>query len=109
MPFVKLDIDKEIEKRMNNEEFKKGYLQVIGEYELIMELVERREKMGLSQKEVADKCGLTQQMVSRIETLGNSPTLRNFIKYVDALGLQIKLVEKNESEQFFRTESRAVI
>jgi len=34
------------------------------------------------------------RMVSRIETVGNSPALRNFVKYVDGLGLEIKLENK---------------
>lgn len=48
------------------------------EYELIQSIVEIRKDLGL-----------TQQMVSRIEKLNNSPTLINFIRYINALGLEL--------------------
>jgi transcriptional regulator with XRE-family HTH domain len=62
-----------------------------------------RNEMGLTQSDVAIKSGLTQQMVSRIETIGNSPTLKNFIKYVDSLGLEIKLEKKNAKMRYSKT------
>ena len=43
---------------------------------------------------------LTQQMVSRIETVNNPPTLRNFIKYVDSVGLEIKIEKKNAKMEY---------
>ena len=45
-----------------------------------------RNEMGLTQSDVAIKSGLTQQMVSCIETIGNSPTLK-FHKVCGQLGL----------------------
>ena len=55
--------------------------------------------MGLSQNDIARQSGLTQQMVSRIETADNSPTLRNFMKYVKSLGLEVKLVKKGHKDE----------
>jgi len=85
----------EINKRLENDaELKKAYDCAQLEYEVLKQLVKMRKEMGFSQSDVAKKSGLTQQMVSRIETVGNSPTLRNFIKYVDSLGLEIKLEKR---------------
>lgn len=58
---------------------------------LIKSLVEFRKSAGITQKEVAEKSGLTQQMVSRIEKVTNSPTLDVFLRYVSALGLELKI------------------
>lgn len=64
-------------------------------YNLIKDLVEYRRVKGLSQQEVADKSGLTQQMISRIEKLDFIPQLDTFIKCITALDLDIKLVDRN--------------
>jgi len=97
MPFRKVNEKEEINKRLENDvELKKAYDFAQREYEILKQLVKIRNEMGLSQTDVARQSGLTQQMVSRIETVGNSPTLRNFIKYVDSLGLEIKIERKEK-------------
>lgn len=59
------------------------------EWDLTKNLKEYRIKLNMSQKEVAEKCGLTRQMVSRIETYTYSPTLTTFVKYLLALNIDI--------------------
>jgi len=96
MPFKKVNVKEEVNKRLENDiELKKAYDYAQREYEVLKELIRMRNEMGFSQSDVARMSGLTQQMVSRIETVGNSPTLRNFLKYVDSLGLEIKFEKKN--------------
>jgi predicted transcriptional regulator len=97
MSFKKVSEKVEIDKRLKNDiELKKAYNEALHEYEIIKQLVKIRNEMGLSQSDIARKSGLTQQMVSRIENVDNSPTLKNFIKYVDSVGLEIKIVKKAE-------------
>ena len=59
------------------------------EIKLINELVKIRKSKGLTQKEVASVSGLSQQMVSRIENMDNSPTLSIFFKYIKAVGVDL--------------------
>ena len=95
MSFKKVNVKEEISKRIENDaELKAAYEQAQLEYDVVKQLVKARNEMGFSQNDVAKQSGLTQQMVSRIETVDNSPTLRNFIRYADSLGLQIKLEKK---------------
>ena len=96
MAFKKVNVKEEINKRLvNDADLKKAYDIAQREYEVRKQLVKIRNDLGLSQKDVANLSGLTQQMISRIETESNSPTLRSFIKYVDSLGLEIKFEKKN--------------
>lgn len=60
---------------------------------LIKSLVEFRESTGITQKEVAERSGLSQQMVSRMENVDYSPTLESFLKYMLALGGEVKIEE----------------
>ncbi|MCY6372765.1 helix-turn-helix domain-containing protein [Clostridium ganghwense] len=100
MPFKKVSIKEEVEKRIEkSEEFKKAYLQVEEEFELIKQAIKMRKEMGKSQTEVAEEAGMSQQMVSRIEKVGNSPTLRNFLRYLDGMDLQIKIEKKSINER----------
>ncbi len=101
MPFKKVNVKEQINKRLENDvELKKAYDSAQHEYEVVKQLVKMRNEMGFSQRDIANQSGLTQQMVSRIETVDNSPTLRNFIKYVDSLGLEIKLEKKNTNMEY---------
>lgn len=62
--------------------------------ELIKTAVERRKNKNIFQEEIANKGGLTQQMVSRIEKVTYTPRLDNFIRYLDAMDLRLVITEK---------------
>lgn len=101
MPYKKINVKEKINKRLENDaELKKAYECAQREYEVLRQLVRIRNEMGFSQNDIARRSGLTQQMISRIETSDNSPTLRNFIRYVDSLGLEIKLEKKNPDTEY---------
>lgn len=59
------------------------------EREFIMSLVRLRKEQNITQKELAKKTGLTQQIISKIEKMDRKPTLLNLIKYL--LGLDINI------------------
>jgi len=101
MPFKKVNVKQEIYKRLENDnELKKAYDSAQHEYEVVKQLVKIRNEMGFSQSDVARQSGLTQQMVSRIEVVDNSPTLRNFMKYIDSMDLEVKIEKKNTKLEY---------
>lgn len=90
MAFKKVNCKEELENVIKNDTKAKEYINEFNkEYELIQSLVNIRRELGLTQKDVAMRSGLTQQMVSRIEKYDNSPTLSNFIRYIDAIGANL--------------------
>lgn len=90
--FKKVDCKKHLENSVKENPEMKAFVDVAKKkYELIKELVTLRKSLGLTQKDVANKSGLTQQMVSRIENFDNSPTLDNLILYIDAIGGKINI------------------
>lgn len=96
MPFRKVNVREEIEqKKKNDPEFAEAYEEVTREYELISEARRLRKEMGITQPEIAKLSGMTQQAISRIEQQGHSPTLGNFLKYIAAAGIEIKLEKKH--------------
>ncbi len=71
--------------------------------ELLMHLVEYREKKGLTQKQLADKLGVKQQVVARIEN-GSNITLETLIKFLAVLGIVFKVeaVPRKRREQILQ-------
>ena len=58
--------------------------------ELLEHLVEYREKKGLTQKQLADKLGIKQQVVARIEN-GANITLETLIRFLSVLDIVLKV------------------
>lgn len=53
-----------------------------------------REQHGLTQAELAERCGLHQADISRIERGTKSPTTRTLQRIADALGADLLLVTR---------------
>jgi transcriptional regulator with XRE-family HTH domain len=62
--------------------------------DLIREIRDRRADVGISQRALAARSGLTQAHISQIETGALEPGLSSFIDMARALGLEIMLVPK---------------
>lgn len=57
-------------------------------------LKDKREELGISQKEISKLSGIHRSRISRIEGFYNSPTLDTVGKYMYALGYKIEDVYK---------------
>ncbi len=68
--------------------------------ELAEHLVEYREKKDMTQKQLADRLGVKQQVVAKIEN-GSNITLETLIKFLNVLGIVLKVeaVRRKRSEQ----------
>jgi DNA-binding XRE family transcriptional regulator len=79
----------------SNPKAKAAYDQFEAECKLRRELANARKQQKISQTELQERTGLTQQVISRIERDNDvSPSLRNLIKYVNAIGYEITLKPK---------------
>jgi len=94
MPFKKINVAKEVVEKRKDAEFNECYLEVEKEYEFIRQVVEARKAKGMTQQALAEAVGVSQQEISRFERERHIPKLSNFIRIVDAVGLELKLVEK---------------
>lgn len=63
-------------------------------YEIAMQVVDLREKHGLTQGQLAERCGVNQADISRIERGSTSPTARTLQRIADALDADIRLVAR---------------
>ena len=74
--------------RMKKE--KEGFSELWEKGQLIRKAVEYRREIDITQKELADRTGLSIGAISRIEERDN-PTLSTFIKYLTGLGLELEV------------------
>lgn len=66
---------------------------------LIGEISEYRQSLGLSQRSLADKTGLKQPAIARMENLESIPRLDTVLKVSNALGYRLDLVNKSIAQE----------
>ena len=66
------------------------------EVALIGKLIEAREQMGLSQRELAEKAGIKQSAVARLETMKATPQIDTLFKILQPLGYTLEIVPRVE-------------
>jgi DNA-binding XRE family transcriptional regulator len=100
MPFIQVDPEqehKEFEELLKDPAAKTAYDEFEREYAFRQKLAEARKANNITQHEIQNKTGLPQQSISRIEkgtTQKQSPTLRTLLKYVDAIGCELTIMQK---------------
>ena len=95
MPFVEIDVNQTINDILDSDaELKQMWNESRTEYAVLGELVKLRKAQGLSQVELAEKTGIKQQVISRIENKENSPTLKTLCGILDVLNYDIKFVPR---------------
>lgn len=67
------------------------------EVALIGRLVEAREAKGLTQKELAERAGLKQSAVARLENMKATPQINTLFKLLRPLGYTLAIVPAQES------------
>jgi predicted XRE-type DNA-binding protein len=84
-------------------EYQKIYAEEAAKSELWLQLVATRQAAGLTQKQVAERMGVSQAQVARIEKRGyDAYTLRSLRRYIEALGDEFSLqVTVRKSEDAF--------
>ena len=82
---------------LKNPKFKKEYERLQPEYAVISAMIEARIKKGLTQRELADRIGTKQSVISRLESGRANPSVAFLKKFAQALNttLQIKFTSIN--------------
>lgn len=75
----------------------KTYYVADNDQKLIDNLIEIRKRENISQAELAEITGNTQQSISRFEKKTHSPSMKLFSSIVNALGYEVQLVRKYNS------------
>lgn len=63
-------------------------------YDVALQVIHLRGEHGLTQAELAARCGIDQGDISRIERGATSPTARTLQRIAEALGADVRLVAR---------------
>ena len=88
------DFDKYLDEQLQNPDFKKEWDENELEYQLMMMILKARNEQNLTQSELAERTGIRQSNISRIEKGQALPSISTLCKIARGLGkqLQIKFV-----------------
>ncbi len=59
--------------------------------DIVSSIIRRRHELGISQRTLAEKCGIPQSSVARIETFKMTPKLDMLVKLMQALDLKLQV------------------
>ncbi|EEN70397.1 DNA-binding helix-turn-helix protein [Enterococcus faecalis ATCC 29200] len=62
--------------------------------DLVVKIVTTRENKGITQKELAEKVGMSQPQLAKIETFQTEPKIGTLLRLFDGLGLTLVIREK---------------
>ena len=79
------------EKVLKNPEIKAEYDALEAEYDIIQAMIDARNKQHITQKELAERTGITQADISRIENGTRNPSLAMVKRIAEGLGMRLKL------------------
>ena len=63
--------------------------------EIVSAIIDKRNELGLSQRDLANICGLPQSTIARCEALTVNPKMETLLKIMKPLGLTISVTQIN--------------
>lgn len=80
-----------LNEQLQHEEFKKEYDALEAEFSIIQAMLDARKASGMTQKELADRTGIAQADISKLENGNANPSLRTLQRLADGMGMRLKL------------------
>lgn len=81
-----------LDEELKDPEFKRGYDALEDEFKAISALIDARNEAGLTQAQIAQKMGVSQSAVARIESGAWNIKYKTFFSYLKACGKKVAIV-----------------
>ncbi len=85
------DFQAYLKKQLKDPEFKKEWDNLEPEFNAIQAIIDARKKCNMTQKELAEKTGINQADISKIETGNANPTLQVLKRLADGMDMVLRL------------------
>lgn len=85
------DFRNHLNRQLQNSEFAAEYEQLRPEYEAIRAVIAARIENNITQEELAQRTGIRQSNISRIESGAVSPTIETLARLASGLGKTLKI------------------
>ena len=83
--------DDMLAKQLQNEDFRKEYEAIQPEMDVIRAIVEARTSQNLTQKELAERTGINQADISKLENGTRNPSVNLLKRLADGMGMMFKI------------------
>ena len=83
--------DDMVAKQLQNEDFRKEYEAIQPEMDVIRAIVEARTSQNLTQKELAERTGINQADISKLENGTRNPSVNLLKRLADGMGMMLKI------------------
>ena len=78
--------------KMQNPDFSAAYDEIQPEMDIIRAMADARISQNLTQKELAERTGINQADISKLENGTRNPSLKLLKRLADGMGMNLKLV-----------------
>ena len=79
------------EMQMENPEFVKEYESIQPEMDVIRAIIEARTSQNITQKELAERTGINQEDISKLENGTRNPSVNLLKRLADGMGMVLKI------------------
>ncbi|MGI5990158.1 MAG: helix-turn-helix domain-containing protein [Lachnospiraceae bacterium] len=76
---------------LSDPETAKEYEDLRPQYEVISQIIKARDEQGMTQAELAEKTGICQSNISRLEGGSYNPTLKFLVRIAKGLGMELHI------------------
>ena len=80
-----------LKEQLQDEEFRKEWEDIQPEMDVIRAMVDARISQNLTQKELAERTGINQADISKLENGTRNPSLKLLKRLADGMGMTLKL------------------
>lgn len=80
-----------LEEQLKDPNFKAEYDALEPEFTLMQSMIDARKEKGITQKQLAEKCGISQADISRLESGNANPSIRTLQRIADGMGMKLKI------------------
>lgn len=88
---MSLDFDTYLREQLKDPEFRSEYEALEPEFAIMRAMVNARKNTGMTQKQLAEKTGINQADISKLEHGSGNPSLRTLQRLAAGMGMRLKL------------------
>lgn len=80
-----------LNEQLQNKEFKKEYDALETEFSIVQAMLDARKASGLTQKDLAERTGIAQADISKLENGNANPSLKTLQRLAEGMGMKLRL------------------
>ena len=88
---ISMTLDSYLEEQLKDEEFRREYEKIQPELNVIRAIIDARAAQNLTQKELAERTGINQADISKLERGTRNPSIRLLQRLADGLDMDLHI------------------